>query len=64
MRIKKDEQTREEKWGAVEEEVGKEGSRRRRRRSGEGGGRLSRFLGTELKNVTLFRDLVTFSPPC
>lgn len=63
MRIKKDEQTREEKWGAVEEEVGKEDSRRRRR-SGEGGGRLSRFLGTELKNVTLFRDLVTFSPPC
>lgn len=61
MRIKKDEQTGEEKWGAVEEEVGKEGSRRRR--SGEGG-RLSRFLGTELKNVTLFRDLVTFSPPC
>lgn len=63
MRIKKDEQTREKKWGAVEEEVGKEDSRRRRR-SGEGGGRLSRFLGTELKNVTLFRDLVTFSPPC
>lgn len=63
MRIKKDEQTREENWGAVEEEVGKEDSRRRRR-SGEGGGRLSRFLGTELKNVTLFRDLVTFSPPC
>lgn len=63
MRIKKDEQTGEEKWGAVKKEVGKEGSRRRRR-SGEGGGRLSRFLGTELKNVTLFRDLVTFSPPC
>lgn len=35
MRIKKDEQTGEEKWGAVEEEVGKEGSRRRRRRKTE-----------------------------
>lgn len=39
----------------VEEEVEKE-DRRRRRRSEEGGGRA-------LKNVTLFRDLVTFSLP-
>lgn len=37
------------------EEEEEEGGRRRQVEDG--------FAGTELKNVTLFQDLVTFSPP-